>query len=237
VLVKVTGLEPTLTVIRIFSPVWPCSLIGTTNAYVPDTDEFAETLPPAGLSSPLSLLSSLHEFALLASVTVTTLSSATGGPPLLVNVKVNLTAGLPDCAPGPVPDDVIECTALSATVTPPTVGVAVGGTGVGVPVAVGVGTAVSLAGADGDFVTAGSGVVFAGVAFELGLAVGCAVEPADVPAAATAEATAVAGAELVGDETATTGDDTAALGSALDATAVAGLDDAALLLCDELEHP
>ena len=125
------------------------------------------------------------------------------------------------------------------TVNAPTVGVAFEGTGDGLVVAVGVGTAVS-----GDLVGDGVAEVFAGVlpvgfevGFEVGFAVDCPVEPAEVPAAATAEAFALATAEPAGAEPATPVDDTAALGSVLDAAVAAGPDDAALLLCDELEHP
>jgi len=118
---------------------------------------------------------------------------------------------------------------LTATVKAPTVGDAFDGAGVGVVVAVGVGTAVSLGGVAGDFEADGVGAAFAGVAFELGLAVGCPVEPAVVAAAVVAEANALAAAESAGAEAVTPGDETAALGSVLDAAADAGPDDAALL--------
>ena len=100
-----------------------------------------------------------------------------------------------------------------------------------------VGEGLALGDLVGDGAAAG---VFAGVlpvGFDVGFEVDCPTEPAEVPAAAAAEATALAGAEPAGAEPATPGDDTAALGSVLDAATTAGLDDAALFLCDELEHP
>jgi hypothetical protein len=93
-----------------------------------------------------------------------------------------------------------------------------------------------LADFDADGVAVGFADVFAGVDFEVGFVVDWPTEPAEVPAAAAAEAKALAAAESAGAEAATPGDDIGALGSVLDAAAV-GPDDAALLLCDELEHP
>lgn len=83
-----------------------------------------------------------------------------------------------------------------------------------------------------------AGVVFTGV----GLTAGFVVEPAPAAAVeaaddAAAETIALTAAGSAGVEAATAGDDTGALGNALDAAAAAGADDAALLLCDELEHP
>lgn len=116
----------------------------------------------------------------------------------------------------------------------PTVGVAFDGTGVGLAVEVGVDTGVSLG--EGEFDTDGFGEVLAGVGFEPGFAVDCPVEPAEVPAVAAADATALTAAEPAGAEPATPVEDTAALGSVLDAAA--GVEDvAALFLCDELEQP
>jgi hypothetical protein len=93
---------------------------------------------------------------------------------------------------------------------------------------------VSFAGVEGDFDADGCAaafeVAFAGVGFAVGFAV-------EVPTAAAAEANALAAAESVGAEAAGAGDDIGALGNALDAAAAAGPDDAALFLCDELEHP
>jgi hypothetical protein len=80
-------------------------------------------------------------------------------------------------APWPVPDDVPERRLLSATVTPPTVGVADGGSGVGLALAVGVGTGVSLAGVEGDFDADGC---------EVGFVVALAVAFGVVPGAAVA---------------------------------------------------
>jgi len=76
-----------------------------------------------------------------------------------------------------------------------------------------------------------AGVVFTGV----GLTVGFAVEPPEpaevvAAAAAAAETIALTAAGSAGVEAATAGDDTGALGNALDAAAAAGPDDAALLL-------
>jgi hypothetical protein len=83
-----------------------------------------------------------------------------------------------------------------------------------------------------------AGNVFAGVGLTVGFVVDCPPVPVDGEAAATAaEANALAAAESAGAEAATPGDDIGALGNALDAAAAAGPDDAALLLCDELEHP
>ncbi len=73
----------------------------------------------------------------------------------------------------------------------------------------------------GDLVGDGVAEAFAGVlpvGFEVGFEVGCPV-PAEVPAAAAAEAIALATAEPAGAEPATPVDDTAALGSVLDAAA------------------
>jgi hypothetical protein len=113
-----------------------------------------------------------------------------------------------------------------------------------VAVAVGAGdgdTVTNFVGPGGGAEMVAAGAVaeaFAGVGFAVGLMPGFAVAAAELPAAATAaEANALAAAEFAGAEVATPGDDTAALGSALDAAAAAGPDDAALLLCDELEHP
>jgi hypothetical protein len=132
---------------------------------------------------------------------------------------------------------VIDLVGLSATVNAPTVGVAVDGTGVGLVVEVGVGTGVSLAGVEGDFDADGFGVALA-VAFAVAFGVvDCPVEPAEVPAATTADGKALAATESAGAEAATPADDVGALGSVLDAADVAGPDDAALLLCEELEHP
>jgi hypothetical protein len=101
---------------------------------------------------------------------------------------------------------------------------------------VGVGDGLGLADFEGDAVAAGVGVAPAfAVLFALALGVGFAVDPGTEAAeVALAEAGALAGAEV-----ATPGDDIGALGSVLDAAALAaraGPDDAALLLCDELEH-
>jgi hypothetical protein len=118
---------------------------------------------------------------------------------------------------------------------------------------------VTVGAADGDtvFKVVGPGVaavgaptagnVFTGVGLTVGLTAGpvpaaVAEGVADAVAEATAaEAKALAAAESGGAEEATSGDEIAALGNplpkALDAAATAGPDDAALLLCDELEHP
>jgi hypothetical protein len=101
-------------------------------------------------------------------------------------------------------------------------------------------TEMSLVGPGGGAEMVAAGEVaeaFAG----LGFAVGFAVEPEPpevaVWLATAADAKALAAAESAGVEAAAAGDDTGALGNALDAAAAAGPDDAALLLCDELEHP
>ncbi|HEY5051693.1 MAG TPA: hypothetical protein VII50_12400, partial [Acidothermaceae bacterium] len=188
-----------------------------------------------GASSPLSGESSLQEFALFASATVTVLPSIETGLPLLfVKVNVNWTAGCPDTPPWPVPDEVMSWVPLTATVKAPTVGVAVDGTGVGLLVAVGVGTGVSLAGAEGDFDADGFGLALA-VAFGVVPVTGVAAVAVGW-AGVLADPDATAGTEAAGAEPATPVDDTAGLGSVLDAAAATGPDDAALLLCDELEH-
>ncbi len=114
------------------------------------------------------------------------------------------------------------------------------GAGLGDTVVSAVGEGLALGDLVGDGSLRGSlagGSVGFEVGFEVGFAVDCPTEPAEVPAAAAAEATALAAAEPAGAEPATPGDDTAALGSVLDAAVAAGPDDAALFLCDELEHP
>jgi hypothetical protein len=101
-----------------------------------------------------------------------------------------------------------------------------------------VGDGLALGDLVGDGVAAGLvvadafAVVFAGAGFEVGGTVDPLTEAAEVPA--TAEATALAAAESAGAEAATAGDDTGAPATAEDAAA--GPDDAALLLCEELEH-
>ena len=138
--------------------------------------------------------------------------------------------------------EVVFVTGPSVTVSPEPMGT--GAPCVAVVVGAGLGETVVSAVGDGltvgDLVGDGVAEAFAGVlpvGFEVGFEVDCPVEPAEVPAAATAEATALATAEPAGAEPATPVDDTAALGSVLDAAVAAGPDDAALLLCDELEHP
>jgi hypothetical protein len=89
------------------------------------------------------------------------------------------------------------------------------------------------------FVAVGDGLVVAaavGVAVGLGVgfAAGC---PAEVVAAAIAEVTALDDAESAGAELEAADDEIGALDAALDVAADAGLDDAALLWCDEWEHP
>jgi hypothetical protein len=109
-----------------------------------------------------------------------------------------------------------------------------------VAVVVGAGCGATLVSAVGDgladFDADGAGAAFE-VAFAVALEVGFAVEPGEVPPAATADARALAAAESAGAEAAPPGDEIGALGNALDAAAAAGPDDAALLLCAELEHP
>lgn len=111
------------------------------------------------------------------------------------------------------------------------------GAGLGDTVVSADGEGLALGDLVGDGVATGAFAEALPVGFELGFAVGCPVELAEVPAEAAAEARALATAEPAGAEPATPGDDTAALGRVLDAATTAGLDDAALFLCDELEHP
>jgi hypothetical protein len=133
--------------------------------------------------------------------------------------------------------EVVFVTAPSVTVSPepmftgpPCVAVLVGAT---------VGATVFKVGGPG---VAGVGAptaadVFAGVGLAVGFAVAFPPEPAEVSVAAAADANALAAAESTGADVAAAGEEIGALGNALDRAAAAGPDDAALLSCDELEHP
>jgi hypothetical protein len=133
------------------------------------------------------------------------------GPSVAVNPDPKLTVRLPGLGDA-------DCTGLGGTVVSA------------------VGEGLALGDLVGDAVGTAFTVPFA-VGFAVGFAVDCPVEPDDVPVAAAVEATALAAAESAGAELATPVDDTAALASVLDVAAAAGLDDPALLLCDEPEHP
>jgi hypothetical protein len=185
-----------------------------------------------------------------ASAGVAELPNATSNVALLTsvgceNVSVNCTAGsYKTVLPGQLEAfEVVFVTGPSVTVSPEPMFTGLPGVAVVVGAVVGA-TVVNFVGPGGGAVTVAAGAVaeaFAGVGFTVGFAAGfavdCPVEPPEVPAAATAEANALAAAESAGGETAMPGDEIAGLGSVLDAAAAAGPDDAALLLCDELEHP
>lgn len=161
---------------------------------------------------------------------VTTSAAFTGAEKLMVN----LTAG-PVKQPGAVPVAVVLvtgpsvalCPAPSGTVRLPAVG-DVDCTGLGATVCNFVGP-----GGGAEIVAAGAVTeAFAGVGLVVGFAavVAPVVGVAEASAAATAaDAIALAATEAGGVEAATAGDETGAEGTALDAAATAGLDDAALL--------